>query len=818
MAEEKKIVLNIETITDQAVMEAYGKTLDSVLGTYEDNIALIWQYNTQIKANEAAIKAIQKEGERWGKLTAKQSQQIANLTAENGKLKQAKSELIQVTKNQEKIDTSMSGTMQQQSQILGKLRMAWRMMTDEQKKANPEMLKTIQQLDKHLKDSDANIGNFQRNVGNYKSAIEGLTQKFPALGGVISKFAGKAGVVGLATTAFNVFRQAMASTQTTGDAIRNDIAGWQGAWDRFLRMIATADFSNFISQLSGAYSAAKKLAEVRDEMFEKENSIRLLKAKQSKEEQILLMTMRDQTKTDKERIAAGQKYRELVVKNAELQRKAYEKLADAELENLAKQTGATDENLEERKRGLREFITEYATAEAEQRREKEKTLRAERQAIMDSRSVWATEYGTTITSDLTKQQQVRVDEIDKILAITDAYKAGADNIISTFVAAEEKALQAEANALQSAQRAMTTVNGLIAKGTKAAIVNIDASSAMTQMIKNGVEKIDVSSIKFEFKDMLEDIAEEVANDPALAKVAESPLARALGVSDEELEEIEATAISAAGQIFNSIQQLSQQATQRRLDDELDAITNEAESEKAILKGKLDKGLISQKEYEKKLAELDEETAARKEEANKEAFEKNKKWNIAQALMNMALAITNIWATNKGGAIARAIETGVAVASGIAQVATIAAQKYARGGELHGASHANGGIKGFVGNRHIEAEGGEIIINKRSSAKHRKLLSLINSDNGWGDDFASARGGSGRFFARGGVLGGYDFRPAPLPDTTSGFAKFAQQQTANIESAINAINQRIDNLRVSVLLSDIETKSNEKRVHISRAVL
>lgn len=812
MAEEKKIVLNIETITDRDVMEAYGKTLDSVLGTYEENIALIGQYNAQIKANEEAIKSIQKEGERWGRLTAKQSQAIANMTAESGKLKQAKAELIQITKNQEKIDTSMSGTMQQQSQILGKLRMAWRMMTDEQKKANPEMLKTIQQLDKHLKDSDANIGNFQRNVGNYKSAIGGLTDMFPKLGGVIGKFAGAGGVVALATGAFNLLKSAMASTQTTGDMIEIEVAAWQGTWDKFLRMIATADFTNFIQQLRDAYSAAKELAEVRDEMFEKENSIRLLKAEQSVEEQQLLMIMRDQTKTDKERIEAGQKYRDLVTGNAKLIKAAYEELAEAELNNLATQTGADKE-------ALRSYIKNYATPKAEEQRKE-----LERYTALKKREAnLALSYELTPRSETRKMlEETRAElakyseEMEVLYKITEKYGKSSDTIVAPFVSAWEKALSAEANALQSSQRAMTTVNSLLAKEAKNAIVNIDVSSAMTQMIKNGVEKIDVSEVKFEFKDLLENIAEEVANDPALSKVTESPLARFLGVSDDEMEQIKGQALSAAGQIFNSMAKLSQDATQRRLNDELDAIEKEAESEKAILEGKLEKGIISQKEYEKKLAEVDAETAARKEEANKEAFEKNKRWSILQALVNAALAITQVFASTPPPA--SFVMAGITAATTAAEIATIAAQKYARGGELHGASHANGGIKGFVGNRHIEAEGGEIIINKRSSAKHRNLLSLINSDNGWGDDFARARSGNGRFFARGGVLGGYDFSTAPLPDTRGGLAKFAQQQTANIQSAISAINQRIDNLRVSVLLSDIETKSNEKRVHISRAVL
>ena len=55
------------------------------------------------------------------------------------------------------------------------------------------------------------------------------------------------------------------------------------------------------------------------------------------------------------------------------------------------------------------------------------------------------------------------------------------------------------------------------------------------------------------------------------------------------------------------------------------------------------------------------------------------------------------------------------------------------GMLVGASHAEGGI-------HIEAEGGEAIINKRSSAMYRPLLSAINEVGG------------GKKFAQGGIVG------------------------------------------------------------------
>jgi len=76
----------------------------------------------------------------------------------------------------------------------------------------------------------------------------------------------------------------------------------------------------------------------------------------------------------------------------------------------------------------------------------------------------------------------------------------------------------------------------------------------------------------------------------------------------------------------------------------------------------------------------------------------------------------------------------------------------KGGMFQGNSHANGGVKFRVGGRIHEAEGGEAIINKRSTSMFRPMLSAINSYNGNGVKFAD--GGllnSGEKFAMGGEL-------------------------------------------------------------------
>tara|TARA_R100000654_G_scaffold14163_2_gene30597 strand:- start:16267 stop:18849 length:2583 start_codon:yes stop_codon:yes gene_type:complete len=57
------------------------------------------------------------------------------------------------------------------------------------------------------------------------------------------------------------------------------------------------------------------------------------------------------------------------------------------------------------------------------------------------------------------------------------------------------------------------------------------------------------------------------------------------------------------------------------------------------------------------------------------------------------------------------------------------EKFANGGMVHGKSHAFGGEKFAVGGRVVELEGGEAVINKRSTAMFRSQLSAMNSAGG-----------------------------------------------------------------------------------------
>lgn len=847
---EKDIILRINAVTNQDVVEAYGETIDEALGTYEK-----WIKTT--KDATAVIEGYNKKIKEGNTLT---TEEIKHLNEEKAK----RSEAQRLMRQEDKIRTSANGSLKQQQLLLSKVNDALRKLTDEQKKAHPELVKFQKALYDQVKGVNAEMGNFQMNVGNYPQLLQqilpvqgqmsnGLMQIAQSMGATTGALGVLGGALAVGAAAWGGFKKAMELTQTLGDAVAIKMAGWEAVWDKFIRTVVSADFSNFIQGLRDAKEVGEETAAVLDELFERNNALAIAESKASVVQQRNLMIMRDQTKTLKERKEAGEAYMASVMELANVRKDIAEQEFGAKLTNFAAQTGLSEEDAKfyiENYNKYRETANKYAEEEkkaidfADARR---KALRENLQAEADN-----AEAQRKAQVEANRQAYAAMSEDEqRFISISSKYNNANDELTADLVQAWAKVEGAIANALQSSQRAATTVNSLTAQQNKQGLKAVDfdpaaieaAADAEQAKVEKMLEKsfsetslakqseyfrstrADARRLVDEAMSFFDDLLEEMETTDftlATAKMPEdnrSPFAKFLGISDEQLTTLKSQALQAAQQIYGSIQQISQQATQRRLDDELAAIEDKTESEKAILKAKFDNGVLREKQYEKKIAEIDEQAEARREEARKEAFEKEKRWNIATALMNMALGITK--ALTQLPPPAKWYEAALVSATGIAQVAAIASQKYARGGELHGASHAQGGIKGNVQGHNIEMEGGEIIINKYSAREHRNLLSWINSDNGWGVDFAGVRGIGGYSpqlkFARGGVLGSFDFSPSATP-TSSSIQQTMAKQANRVEEMITAINRRIDRLQVQVNISDIDNARDTKQVHISRAAL
>jgi hypothetical protein len=184
------------------------------------------------------------------------------------------------------------------------------------------------------------------------------------------------------------------------------------------------------------------------------------------------------------------------------------------------------------------------------------------------------------------------------------------------------------------------------------------------------------------------------------------------------------------------------------------------------------------------------------------FEKNKKFQRSQAIMSGAMAIMSIWSgTATGNPIADAIIKGILTAAMIGmtmtQIATINAappptaelggiegESFAQGGMVHGRSHAQGGEKFKVGGRVVELEGGEAVINKRSTAMFKPQLSSMNA------------AGGGKKFADGGLTFATDILQDQSTAMALALGGQAQQQVIMVEADVTDSQESVKNIEAA----------------------
>lgn len=188
IGEQQKVIANTTNTISRQLMEqekvnktqrdAYTETekvknlLEQVNGTYENKVKNLLRVNEAIASNKKQQEELKKQLE-YGRISMDQyNEALLRLTIKERELKQEKSNLTTLLKNEERENQAVVGSYNQLSQQLELLKKAYKSMTKEEKQSplGKEMEQAIQNLDAHLKDLDADMGQFQRNVGNYAIA------------------------------------------------------------------------------------------------------------------------------------------------------------------------------------------------------------------------------------------------------------------------------------------------------------------------------------------------------------------------------------------------------------------------------------------------------------------------------------------------------------------------------------------------------------------------------------------------------------------------------------------------------------------------
>lgn len=168
--------------------------------------------------------------------------------------------------------------------------------------------------------------------------------------------------------------------------------------------------------------------------------------------------------------------------------------------------------------------------------------------------------------------------------------------------------------------------------------------------------------------------------------------------------------------FDSIQAIGR-ATSQAIGAVMDLQNVQTDNKLRNLDREQDRALSNTRLTEEQRIVIEEDFDRRREELEREAFERNKKLSIARALIDGALSIMRIAADvpKVDFGVTSAILTGVQIAATAAQVATISTQQFKEGGEYSGEGGYTGNMSRNstskrLGNKPYDYHGREFILN------------------------------------------------------------------------------------------------------------
>lgn len=167
------------TAATQAETAAYHELIEelrAVNASKRENVALISQYEAQIKRLKSEIRDLNKAESSGIKLTQNQKASRLNASVSIEEYKQALSRARQELANQIKLEQVARGSIDEMSQALGRMRTIYRSLNESERGSNwgQNLLKNIEGLDAKVKELDASMGVHTRKVGDYASGFNML--------------------------------------------------------------------------------------------------------------------------------------------------------------------------------------------------------------------------------------------------------------------------------------------------------------------------------------------------------------------------------------------------------------------------------------------------------------------------------------------------------------------------------------------------------------------------------------------------------------------------------------------------------------------
>ncbi len=427
--------------------------------------------------------------------------------------------------NTKKANSESTGEIDKQRAKLAALTAEWRLLKKEDvdyEAKNEALQKAMDETNAKLKEAEEAHGDHRRSVGNYKGGILeaiGANTKFgKSLKGLaVGPAAWVTAAIGAAAAAVKFFMSTLHSTQATGDAFDQKVAGWKNTWEVFRKAVATVDFSFFIRNAKEAAAAGEKVQAVLDELFERTNSTTLQRASMAQENAALEEAVRNTSLSYEERLAAGEKYLQNMEGIYQQEEETAKSVRDAQLENLFALTKtreyASEAEREAAKQEFAENIKNYNLT-----RDKIEAAEKYLKVAENTTNSLSTLSAATTTPEAVKQQLKRDEEnlqkrqkaydefvravgenATDILKFQEQYRLTNDAQVEAYVNSEAQYLNAQAASYNGQKEIITQLNTLRKQAN-------DKRIADTQSAIDRQKAVDAAAIKAEVGYLSEDFA------------------------------------------------------------------------------------------------------------------------------------------------------------------------------------------------------------------------------------------------------------------------------------------------------------------------
>lgn len=495
-----------------------------------------------------------------------------------------------------------------------------------------------------------------KDVRTRMKEIEGQTKDTQKLfGGFFTKI-GWAGLVAGALSLFKKLASDMiAQTQLVGDKWKFETAGWKAAYGSFIADLSSGrGWNEMVQRMKDAYKNGKLVAQMLDEIFERNNSMTLQEAELNNEAEKQKKIYMDGTKSVQERIAAAEKYdwiqqqiaknRKLVAKEEydayKLQLQTRTELSDAELDAFIRDYNNNKDLIDQ----ANQYQAEYVRLQ---------------KAVSDATKIYAMSTDQ-LTDELAQQQMAQAQEaFDTFKAsadqtvvywseIVNKYNLGNDDMVKNYVQARVKMVDADTNYERATQRSSRVTANLrqqlssegqqaVNKAYQAEIkkseeryqaLQLQAKQAYVdgtiteQQYQNRLTEIQEAGLKdrlaiaerhkqstIEFQSQLLDLSvkqkqqlEKMMSE--LQEEADKALLEALDNTEKEISEFVSSLDDEMKEFIDQWQEMCDKADEiRRELDPVEALRSDMADALAEAKELYESNLLSEEEYQKKRADI-----------------------------------------------------------------------------------------------------------------------------------------------------------------------------------------------------------------------